>query len=379
MNKESAAIKTTRKELYTWVWDEPVYKLALRLGISNVGLSKICKRHDIPTPNLGYWRQKECGTNPPKPGLPNPENDHPIALSGKGMMIGLNDSDLLEQAAELLDFENQETNQIIVPKKPKKLHPIAHRSSVQLRAAKKDFKGIYASRFFPKTEVSWNNIPRVTYIIDSLMKALDQRGYLHDGQIIIFGEPVSVEIREVIELQLTSHAQKQVDRGEPKPKYNSWDYERGPSGKLQISINHFASWNGDGLQNNWKDGKKQRIEDCLNQVICRLIQKAAVNREATIKRIKVQKEQRREAHRQEAIHRRIARRKARERKFRADCEKWKQSKELSDYLDAIKSIAEPKSGSIDPETRFGKWVQWAEEYIDRIDPLVNGESFRISH
>jgi hypothetical protein len=37
------------------VWEEALSKLAPKLGLSDVGLRKICKRHNIPQPPQGYW------------------------------------------------------------------------------------------------------------------------------------------------------------------------------------------------------------------------------------------------------------------------------------------------------------------------------------
>ena len=37
------------------VWEEALSKLALKLGLSDAGLHKICKRHNIPLPPKGYW------------------------------------------------------------------------------------------------------------------------------------------------------------------------------------------------------------------------------------------------------------------------------------------------------------------------------------
>ena len=48
----SHPITLTRKELYDKVWSQPVHTLAKEYGISDVGLKKICKRRDIPTPAL---------------------------------------------------------------------------------------------------------------------------------------------------------------------------------------------------------------------------------------------------------------------------------------------------------------------------------------
>ena len=54
-------IKLTRKELYEKVWSQPIRTLAKEYGISDVGLKKICKRRDIPTPGLGYWAKVAHG------------------------------------------------------------------------------------------------------------------------------------------------------------------------------------------------------------------------------------------------------------------------------------------------------------------------------
>ena len=47
--------RITREELYEAVWSESVQKLALALGISDVGLAKICKKLNVPRPGRGHW------------------------------------------------------------------------------------------------------------------------------------------------------------------------------------------------------------------------------------------------------------------------------------------------------------------------------------
>jgi hypothetical protein len=50
----------TRQALYDLVWSMPMTKLAESLGLSDVGLAKICDRHRVPTPQRGYWAKKEA-------------------------------------------------------------------------------------------------------------------------------------------------------------------------------------------------------------------------------------------------------------------------------------------------------------------------------
>jgi hypothetical protein len=51
----------TREELYELVWSTPINTLCKEYGISNVGLAKVCKRHNVPTPPRGYWNKLAAG------------------------------------------------------------------------------------------------------------------------------------------------------------------------------------------------------------------------------------------------------------------------------------------------------------------------------
>ena len=48
-----------REELYKLVWERRVVEVAARFGVSDVGLSKICRRAMIPIPNRGHWARLE--------------------------------------------------------------------------------------------------------------------------------------------------------------------------------------------------------------------------------------------------------------------------------------------------------------------------------
>jgi len=54
-------ITFTRKKLYELVWSAPVSKVAITLGISDVGLSKACQRANVPVPRRGYWAKINAG------------------------------------------------------------------------------------------------------------------------------------------------------------------------------------------------------------------------------------------------------------------------------------------------------------------------------
>ena len=51
----------TREEFYNLVWTKPVSHVAKEYGYSDMGIRKICKKHNIPLPKLGYWSKlKYC-------------------------------------------------------------------------------------------------------------------------------------------------------------------------------------------------------------------------------------------------------------------------------------------------------------------------------
>lgn len=63
--------KYNREQLYEEVWAEPMLKVALRYGVSDVALAKTCRILNIPLPGRGYWAKKAAGKPvPQRPQLP---------------------------------------------------------------------------------------------------------------------------------------------------------------------------------------------------------------------------------------------------------------------------------------------------------------------
>ena len=65
----------TREALYNLVWSESTRTLSKRLGISDVGLAKACRRANIPTPDRGYWARVATGQKCERTHLPPLENE----------------------------------------------------------------------------------------------------------------------------------------------------------------------------------------------------------------------------------------------------------------------------------------------------------------
>jgi hypothetical protein len=56
-------------------------KLAEKYGFSDVGLRKICKKMDIPTPLRGYWIRLQYGYKVTKTPLPKPKKNIQLSYS----------------------------------------------------------------------------------------------------------------------------------------------------------------------------------------------------------------------------------------------------------------------------------------------------------
>lgn len=63
-------IEFTRAELYDLVWSEPLSRLARKYNISDNGIRKICKKHNIPLPVMGHWQKVQYGYKVTKTKLP---------------------------------------------------------------------------------------------------------------------------------------------------------------------------------------------------------------------------------------------------------------------------------------------------------------------
>ena len=73
-------MEKSRIELYKLVWAKPMTHLAKELGLSDVGLRKICVKYGIPLPLRGYWSRLQFGKQDPRPELPFENNNPQIRL-----------------------------------------------------------------------------------------------------------------------------------------------------------------------------------------------------------------------------------------------------------------------------------------------------------
>jgi hypothetical protein len=66
----NASEPLSREQLYETVWQEPMLRIAARLGVSSSYMARVCTELRVPRPQRGYWAQLEVGKAPDRPALP---------------------------------------------------------------------------------------------------------------------------------------------------------------------------------------------------------------------------------------------------------------------------------------------------------------------
>jgi len=64
-------ITFTTLELLEKVWETPLLKLAQEIGVSDLGLTKACRKAGVPLPPRGYWAEQPSR----RPARPKPPTE----------------------------------------------------------------------------------------------------------------------------------------------------------------------------------------------------------------------------------------------------------------------------------------------------------------
>lgn len=106
----------TRQELHDLVWATPMFDLAKQFNLSDNGLRKVCKKHAIPVPKMGYWQKVRCGKPPSKSPLPPSKGTDVVAIN------------ILPRSKENLDPVLIVKEAIVVPETVEKFHPLVQKT-----------------------------------------------------------------------------------------------------------------------------------------------------------------------------------------------------------------------------------------------------------
>ncbi len=375
MTRERICLK--RDALYEQVWSQPLIDLAKQYGLSDVGLAKICRKLKIPLPGRGYWAKHKAGRIPPRPSLPAlKKNDLAEVIVTKPELPPAEPQTLTE-AERLIALESLPENLIVVEPTLSSPHPLVARTRKWLRLATPGDYGLLHSREQGclAVYVGPRNLGRALHIMDALIKTLDARGYAVATKagdqritaVTVLGIPLEIELRE----QVTQVLHKLTPAEKAEQKRTAWlylpKYDYHLSGQLTLGIKTWC----DGARCNWSDGKKQRLEHCLNAFIAGLIQ-AAVRKQARELEWQRERQRREEERRQREEQERIRREEAA--RFQALEQKiadWQRARQIRAYVEAVRQAAKERDGAVKVGGDLDLWLAWAMQQADRIDPLLH--------
>ena len=98
-------MEKSRVELFDLVWSKPMTHLAKELGLSDVGLRKICVKFGIPLPPRGHWSRLQFGKQDPRPELPFENNNPQIRLPNEATAASREQLSLIKKLAKQAEQE----------------------------------------------------------------------------------------------------------------------------------------------------------------------------------------------------------------------------------------------------------------------------------
>jgi hypothetical protein len=301
-----------RAALYAFVWEKPVTHVAKDFGISDVAIRKICIKHGIPTPPLGYWAKLKHGkkvARQPLPPLKRGQSDT-IRLEIKPKKV------MPADVAWAIQMSKEEKvrpeAQVSVPDaRPPDLHPLAVACEKKLGKAKPNKEGFLTigGAGVLAVQIGPASIERSILLIHALLSAAADRGYVlstaGECRILVDEQPLAVRIYEskdkAAHVPTIAEIERQTKENEWRSRhkypestrkvYRSWNYF--PSGRLILEIfdPHQQRWRADPIVGRWRDRSTRRLENQLGDAIAALKvgavtarhQRAKENEEARIR------------------------------------------------------------------------------------------------
>jgi hypothetical protein len=199
--------------------------------------------------------------------------------------------------------------------------------------------------------------------MDAFIKAFEKRGhrvaieaseYRKDVFFVILGEQFGIRLREKTKMV-------RIPESERKNLYGSKvNYE--PTGLFEMQLRRRQTG---FAETTWKDGKKIKLEEQLNDVMIGLI--IAVEKERDWRRQQEEYEQQRresEAKRwQQEQERRKEEQKVNE--LNQMVLNWNQAARIRDFIAEVHERRSP----IDDGSALAHWIDWALEHANKLDPL----------
>ena len=222
-------MEKSRVELYELVWSKPMTHLAKELGLSDVGLRKICVKYGIPLPLRGYWSRLQFGKQDPRPELPFENNNPQIRLPDEDTAASREQMSLIrkltkkaEQAIEPVLREPQQFKDVrcirtyqAILERIKYLEKRTGQAYEEYKEGRRSFppKKVYDLAFFSSKE---DQIP-INATIDNALRAVAMADVLIERLAI---QGIDVQLRSVRDSRV---CEMRAVKGEQYLEFRFWE------------------------------------------------------------------------------------------------------------------------------------------------------------
>lgn len=267
--------------------------LAIEFGISDRGLAKVCGRHRIPVPPRGYWAKVAAGERPKVPPFLEWKDRSLDQVTVRGAISSLPDSSVELATKRKAERHGRTPSEKAAPNAPlitvENPHPTVAKTATALRTKKPDSDGVVSATGpgHCGVIVSATSAERAVVILDGLARGLEKSGLV----LIPEGDKMSLKLgMDAVNFTLLERTKRvkyvptpeevaREDRRKEKQarswQRNEWDST--PFGYSPPWPEYVTEWTGelvfaidvraDGLRKTWGDGKIQRIQRMVADIV----------------------------------------------------------------------------------------------------------------
>ncbi|MGN6159893.1 MAG: hypothetical protein ACTHNL_17495 [Devosia sp.] len=371
-------MNTTRTELYNQIWSRPMTKVAADYGVTSTALKKTCTRHEIPTPDRGYWAKLQYGKAvAAKPALPPASSPNLETVHIVGVIVPTLPQSVVEAENTARARLAPEADPSLEDVPEPKILASTRRAISKALPDEAGFSSISGKDLVSLT-VAAESVERSLAFLARLFASANGQGFAprpgDDGLVMIVeGEQIAFAVEE--QTEKTPHVQTAEDR-RLLAEHERWGwaprvrkYDHVPSGRLAllINVNPYG-----GLRRKFADGRTQRLENMIPEILVNMAGHAALIQET---RRKEEEDRRR---RQEAETRR-----------RLQEAFASRQKEREAFIDAIHSqltnkakfvavLAYLETLEVDQADQVSVMIHWLKDRIGMIDALIGAHGLDLT-
>lgn len=290
----------TREEFYELVWSKPLTHLARDFGLSDVALHKICRKHNIPNPPLGWWAKHAAGhkvKRTPLPKLKSGISDTVVIASGE-LRKEPDDIASAREQARIRASEGEAGADAPA-------NPIVTRSIAKLRTAKASPVGLVSvsQQGLIAIEIAPASVVRIEQCLNRIVAAAQLQGFdlngkgeraaFTDGVVTIpftLKETIKRSKHVPTEQELAEQEKQRKDRDRRwarnsvdsviafslRNPWPEWDHD--PTGQVAFEMDVYLRY-ASQIRRSFKDAKIQRLENMAADIAVGMAVLGAAKRE----------------------------------------------------------------------------------------------------